>query len=407
MNRDERQQLSVRRWINSGGKSSIVGCTGYGKTKCAILIIQAFIKRNPNFNTLIIVPTDVLKQQWQRELAKNHLFTFCKIEIINSALQNEYCVDFLILDEVHQYASPKRIKIFEVIKYRYVLGLTATFERLDGLHNHLIPYVPICDVVTLTDALENHWVSDYRNYKVLLDVDMSQYHTYNAKFQQLFAYFSHDFKLVMSLLNSTKQLKIWAKKNKKDYKIVKGYLSAFMKYLRLRKSFVMSHEKKFEIANKILDARMNQKCILFTATVKDAETFKNRALICHSQRKKSENKIIIDEFNLLNSGNIVSPNALRTGVDIKGLSVGIALSCNSSQISSWQSLGRVIRLEKDKIAEFFTLIIKGSIEELWYNNANRNSSYITINEEQLNSILKGKLIYTRPKKGLVDIENRF
>lgn len=136
-----------------------------------------------------------------------------------------------------------------------------------------------------------------------------------------------------------------------------------MKYLRARKSFVMSHPKKFEIANKILDARSDRKCILFTASIKDAELFKNRGLICHSQRKKKENKAIIEEFNQMSNGLIVSPQSLRTGVDIKGLSVGISCSCNSSQLLSYQELGRVIRLEKGKVAEFFTLVVRGSIEQ--------------------------------------------
>lgn len=31
---------------------------------------------------------------------------------------------------------------------------------------------------------------------------MTEYNVYNAKFQQLFAYFGHDFKLVMELIKS-------------------------------------------------------------------------------------------------------------------------------------------------------------------------------------------------------------
>lgn len=30
MNRNERQRLSVRRWIDAGGRATVVGCTGYG-----------------------------------------------------------------------------------------------------------------------------------------------------------------------------------------------------------------------------------------------------------------------------------------------------------------------------------------------------------------------------------------
>ena len=52
-------------------------------------------------------------------------------------------------------------------------------------------------------------------------------------------------------------------------------------------------------------------------------------------------------------------------------------------------------------------MIAGSIEETWYNNANKNQSYITITEDQLDVILKGGEISTRPKKGIIDIEHRF
>lgn len=72
-----------------------------------------------------------------------------------------------------------------------------------------------------------------------------------------------------------------------------------------------------------------------------------------------------------------------------------------------QRIGRVIRAEENKVAEFFTLVIAGSIEETWYNNANKNQSYITITEDQLDVILKGGEISTRPKKGIIDIEHRF
>lgn len=407
MNRDERQKLSVRRWIDAGGRATVVGCTGYGKTRCAILAIKAFTKRNPEFKVLVGVPTEVLKEQWNRELAKNQLFSVCKVEIFDTIVKNRYFVDLLILDEVHGCSSPGNLYIFECVEYKYILGLTATWERLDHAEQRIEQFCPVCDQVKLEDALKNNWVSPYRKYQVLIDVDMSQYWEYNAKFQQLFSFFNHDFNLVMELIKSPTKAKMWAKKNGKIEGVVRGYCAQFMKYLRARKSFVMSHPKKFEIANKILDARSDRKCILFTASIKDAELFKNRGLICHSQRKKKENKAIIEEFNQISNGLIVSPQSLRTGVDIKGLSVGISCSCNSSQLLSYQELGRVIRLEKGKVAEFFTLVVRGSIEQTWYSNANRNQSYITINEKQLDIVLNNRDISTRPKKGVIDLEHRF
>ena len=407
MTRDDRQKLSCKRWVEAGGRASVVACTGYGKTRIAMMIIQSLYKRNPLLNVLVIVPTEVLKEQWQLELAKNKLFAICKVEIINTVIKNIYEVDLLVLDELHAYCGENFITLFEVVKYKYVLGLTATFERLDGRHELLTPYVPICDTVTLSDALANGWVSDFRKYKVLLKVDMTEYNAYNAKFQQLFAYFGHDFKLVMELIKSPLKAKKWAKMCGKEEGVVRGYLTQFMRYLKLRKSFVMSHQKKFEIANKILDYRTDKKCILFTATCKDAEIFKKRAYVLHSQKKKTENRKILELFNEAKIANIVSPKSLNTGVDVKGLSVGIALTCNSSQITNLQSLGRVIRREEGKVAEFFTLVIDNSIENTWFNNSNKNQSYITINEEQLDQILKGQEVSSRPKQGIVDLENRF
>ena len=373
----------------------------------SIMIIGALYKRNNKLQVLISVPTEVLKEQWQRELAKHQLFQVCKVEIINTIVKNTYSVDLLVIDEIHSIANERGLEIFSAVSYRYIVGLTATLERLDGNHKLLTPYLQVCDTITLQDALENNWVSNYRNYKVLVKVDLTQYNEYNQKFQHFFAYFSHDFKLMMELLQSPKKLKIWAKKQGKEEGIVRGCLSQAMKYLKLRKSFVMSHEKKFEIANKILDYRKDKKCILFTATVKDAESFKSRGLICHSKRSKKDNKSIIEYFNSINTGVIVSPTSLRTGVDIKGLSVGITVSGNSSQILGIQALGRVVRKEDDKIAEFFTLVVANSCDELWFNNANKNQPYITINEDQLDLILQGKEISTRPKRGIVDIENRY
>lgn len=37
---------------------------------------------------------------------------------------------------------------------------------------------------------------------------MTQYQEYNAKFQQIFSFFGHDFKLVMELINSKNKVKV-------------------------------------------------------------------------------------------------------------------------------------------------------------------------------------------------------
>lgn len=408
MNRTERQKLGIRRWIDSGGHGTLCWCTGVGKTYGACMLIKALYSRNPQLVVLVGVPTDVLKQQWNRELAKNQLFSVCKVEIFNTIVKNNYTVDLFVIDEVHCAASPVNITMFETVKYKYFLGLTATFERLDGRHKWLEQYTSICDTITIEQAIQNNWLSNYRNYKVILNVDLTQYDIWNQKFQSLFSIFNFDFKLAQNCIKKSNVAAIYAKKVGKTAKEIKGLAVAWMRMLQKRKNFVMSHPKKFEIANKILDHRTDKKCITFSATIKDAESFKTRgSLVLHSKQKKLENQKTMDIFNSQNLGILSTSKSADAGVDIKGLSVGIILSCDSSKTRTTQRIGRIIRFEQDKISEMFTLVIGGTIEEGWFNNSNSNQKYITINEDQLDIILNGGEISTRPKRGIIDIEHRF
>ena len=61
--RTDRQKEGIRKWIQSNGKGLWCYCTGFGKTYAACMLIQSFVKQHPHARTLIVVPTEVLKQQ--------------------------------------------------------------------------------------------------------------------------------------------------------------------------------------------------------------------------------------------------------------------------------------------------------------------------------------------------------
>ncbi|MBQ0113505.1 MAG: hypothetical protein KBT03_10270 [Bacteroidales bacterium] len=323
-------------------------------------------------------------------------------------MKNTYSVDLLIIDEVHCTASPTNILIYQTVNYKYLLGLTATFERLDGRHELLLKYMTVCDTITTEEAVKNNWLSPYRNYKVLLKVDLTQYNEWNTKFHSMFSFFNFDFKLAMGCIQDKRVAAKFARMIGKSDKEVRGYAANWMSLLRKRKSFVMSHPYKFEIANKILDARSDKKCIAFSATIKDAEKFKSKgALILHSKQRKKENEAVMAVFNSRPNGILSTSKCADAGVDIKGLSVGIILSGDSSKTRTTQRVGRIIRFEEGKISEMFTLVVAGTVEETWFNNSNTNKQYITINEDQLDIILNGGEISSRPRTGIEDMKNRY
>ncbi|MBO7451646.1 MAG: hypothetical protein J6U54_14880 [Clostridiales bacterium] len=46
-------------------------------------------------------------------------------------------------------------KVFEKVSYNNILGLTATFERLDGKEILISKYAPVCDTIPIELAETN------------------------------------------------------------------------------------------------------------------------------------------------------------------------------------------------------------------------------------------------------------
>lgn len=405
MDRTTRQKLAIKRWSQNNGCATLILPTGFGKTRIALTISQLLTQKNPDFKILVVVPTDNLKNQWLKQLIEWKLLKNVTVEIINTAIKKVQHFDLLICDEAHRYASDSFSKLFDVIYYKMILCLTGTLERLDGKEELIKTHAPICDAVTRDEAIENGWLADFKNYLVMIDVDLKEYKQWDQVFNQCFSVLNFDFNLGMRLMKDAVFRRKYAKQIKMEYNILTGVVMKWMKAMRKRKEFVLSHPKKIEITKKILNARKDKKSITFCNTIKDAESIK-MGYVLHSKQKKKENEAILEKFAKDSCGVINSSKALNTGTDIPGLSVGIMLANTSSKITKQQSIGRCIRKEGDKIAEFFTLVIKGTQDVKWAINSSV-TDYITITEEQLQDVLDGKEISTRKRNYNVDLENRF
>ena len=138
MDRTERQKLCIKRWLEAGGSSSWLLPTGFGKTRTALTLSELLIKKNPDAKILIVVPTEIIKNQWIEGLIKHNIFNNCKVEIINTVIKKEWDCNLLILDELHVYGALSFSQVFDAVNYDMILGLTATIERLDGKEKLLL-----------------------------------------------------------------------------------------------------------------------------------------------------------------------------------------------------------------------------------------------------------------------------
>lgn len=423
MDRSERQELGISKWIASKGCGTALYPTGFGKTTTAFKAIEKFLAKNPGRKILVVVPTDYLKEQWLMQVVERKLFKSVDVKVINSVIKQDWNIDMLVLDEIHVMAADSFYKVFERVKYKIILGLTGTIDRLDGKQTLLTDKCPIIDSITMEEAIDEGWLAPYIEYKVLIEPDdLDEYRQYHQDFMKYFAKFNFDFKLAMECVGGRKVgTRVVMKAFQVQYEYAKSLCTlptshpnyratvseifaeikacayAWNKALRDRKSYVMNHPKKVEVTRQILNARADKKCITFSATKKIAEEI-NVGYVLHSGKTKKKRQLTKDEFDQLKTGVLNTSKALDCGADIPGLNVGVILSNSSSSIQKRQRLGRVIRFAPDKKAELFTLVIKGTMEEQWFTKSTGKMSFTTINEDQLKRVLNNESLDVESKE---------
>ena len=410
VSRDERQEQCRVTWIKNKCKGVLVCPTGFGKTFTALKCIKTVITKRPGSRVLIIVPTDVLQRQWEQELVKWDLVFNCEVSIINTTIKHSWTCDMLVLDEIHKYAASSFKQVFEKVKYKMVLGLTATYERLDGKEELIKKYCPVIDKISLQEALFNNWVSKYKEYLVLIDVDdIEVYKNLNKEFTSHFEFFNFDFDLAMKFIGKDGYKYRLAYRDRlvpsdasietksEMFKAITIHAMGFMRAMQQRKAFINNHPKKIEIARQIIQARPNSKIITFSNNIKMAESIGGGEVFSGKTSKK-KGRTTMENFNLKPTGVLHTIKKVIEGMDVKGLSVAINLGLDSSEIKAIQKLGRIIRFEEGKEAEMFNIVINNTAEVTWFKNSHKNSNYITIDEQNLKKVLNKEEYseYTKP-----------
>lgn len=402
VDRTARQEECRVKWIKNKCCGTIVAATGFGKTRVGLNCVQTIIRKYPNFRLLVVVPTDTLQKQWKKQLDKRGLGLNCDVMVINSAVKEKRQYHVVILDEIHRYASDVFSLIFSQVGYKYILGLTATFERLDGKEVFITKYCPVIDTITLEEALQNGWVSPYIEYEVLVDVDnIEEWDRMSKEFTEHYEFFNYDWDLIHSMTGPTG----W--KNRQAYRDricpqeasaamrkqcltnITFHAMGFMRLMQARKKFITEHPKKVELARKIIEARLDKKIVTFSKKVAIAEQIGYGAVYTGKVSKKRGDSIL-EDFNSQVSGVLNSCEKINEGLDVKGLSVAIILGLDSAKLKAVQRVGRVIRYEPGKQAEIFNLILNNTVETKWFSTAHPDGNYKVIDEAGLEKVLKGE-----------------
>jgi superfamily II DNA or RNA helicase len=402
MNRTERQTEIIRNWFASNRVGTVEAATGFGKTRIALRILRKLQKDVENASALIIVPTLYLQDQWNERL-ENYNINIAEVVVINGLIKsyNEdnitHSVDLLVLDEIHRYVAPEFVKVYECVKYKDVLGLSATIPQ-DDRYSIISERAPIIDSVHIKDALDNNWVAPYTIYNVpifMTDEEENRYHELTSSFYKFFAHFNHDLDLVFKCLRSNQACINYAKRLNRSPGFIKGQAANVSRNMQKRKSFLYNLESKAKVAEEIINKCSDKNIICFGQTTRFADKiealFPNRCRAYHSSvsgkdidgeyfGKDRYKDWILEQFSDEESDITVlsTARAMDEGADIPSIEVGILCAYSSKALQFIQRIGRVIRKEKNKQAIIIVLYTVDTQEEKWLNKMQKSLSNASI-----------------------------
>ena len=352
------QQQAIQNWEKSSMRGCVVLPTGAGKTAIGIKAIQKV-----NAFVLVVVPTIDLMEQWANNISKylsienDHnvqigklgggeddlqaitVATYDSAYIRAPSIGNQF--KLIIFDEVHHLPAPGYRSIAEQFISPYRLGLTATIEREDELHE-LIPYLTGGVVFHLgSQELSNQkHLAEYTIDRIQVDLTPEEQKEYETN-QMTFLTNLRRLGFKVPSMYNLKRLIMMSNKNK----IARDAMLARNK----ANEIALNSKAKMDELQKILQQNKNSKTIIFTQNNKMVYALSNRFLIPYITYKtiKEERRDVLDGFKSGRYNAVVTSKVLDEGVDVPDAELGIIMSGTGSGRELIQRLGRILRPKQD------------------------------------------------------------
>lgn len=418
--RDAWQEIAIEKWYNEGKcRSSIEAATATGKSYVGKKVIERLNAKLPGKAIDIVVPSRYLKKQWEEEYVQKFGLKNAEVFVINTYAKmiSDRTPHLLLLDEIHNYAAPT-FKTITRSCAPFVLGLTATMERKDGLHLILQRFAPVVYKLPMAEAKKMGIVADYEIYNLGIEIgqqDQRLYERMNMIFNERFKRFSYDFDLAMrcsfkgqdmvrsnvARMNSTKEIQFTAKD---VYKWAHQWAWA----MRERKRFFYHAPSKVRVVKEIYEKYQVPTIVFsegtrFADSVADAIGPDCRAyhtqLVTQIRQKRKNGKYVkykmgakklrdeaLDLFNEGKIGCLSTARALNEGFSVNGVEIAILASYTSDIRTFVQRMGRAVRFLPNKQAKIIALYLKSfqnsrgeeikSQEEKWLRQSQRNQTSV-------------------------------
>ena len=354
------QNQALDAWTANGKRGIIVLPTGSGKTLVGIKAISLL-----NTPTLVVAPTLDLVDQWRSRLKKEFktevgvlgggewdikaltVSTYDSAYIHADKLGNKF--GLIIFDEVHHLPATGYRNIAEMFAAPCRMGLTATFEREDGLHAELNRLVGGKVFEKKVKELTGTHLSPFRIEKIVVELAEEEKKEYERN-QKVFSDYLVRINLV---IRSPADFQKLVMRSGRD----PGARKALLARNKARDVAYNSISKMGKLSE-ILKMHSAGKIFIFTEHNKLVHRISRQFLI-PSITYRTTSKERSETLNRFRSGvyrAVVTSKVLDEGIDVPDADVGIILSGTGSERAFIQRLGRILRKKDGKEAVLYEIV---------------------------------------------------
>jgi superfamily II DNA or RNA helicase len=354
------QKQALDAWIANANRGIIVLPTGSGKTVVGIKAISLL-----NTPTIIIAPTLDLVDQWrtklkgefkievgvlgggERDIKALTVSTYDSAYIHADKLGNKF--GLIIFDEVHHLPAAGYRNIGEMFASPYRMGLTATFEREDGLHAELNRLVGGKVFERRVKDLTGTHLSPFRLEKIVVELTEEEQREYDRN-QKIFSDYLARINLTIRSPGDFQKLVMRSGRDP-------GARKALLARNRARDIAYNSIAKMSKLSE-ILEEHESSKIFIFTEHNKLVHRISREFLIpsVTYRTTSKERSEVLDRFRSGVYRAVATSKVLDEGIDVPDADVGVILSGTGSERAFIQRLGRILRKKEGKEAVLYEII---------------------------------------------------
>lgn len=335
--------------------------TSFGKTLDALTIVKERLKDKLVKSILIVVPKNVLKKEWDKEIDKWNMQELKPFIVYSTYVslpkQNLNRYDCIIYDEA-QHLTDRCIDAINT----YTIGrngrktinilLSATIKKSHKFILNRTFYNLYTLKVDIKEAINNEILPDPEVLLLPLRLDKTKPTQVYVKRKSCKKEVTCDFKTRWQYLkNKSLKVNIYCTEQEyyelleTDYDLATTHArETWRRQLAIQRLKWLS-EIKTSLVKNILQILNKERTLTFCNSIEQCEKLGKYPI--HSGKKE-----LIENLNKFNTGeidHITGVNCLDEGINAVNLRVGIYANINASDIKIFQRLGRILRHQKPVI----------------------------------------------------------